>query len=474
MNTLWLHTRIGMTSHTVYLWLHNNIYDISATAFLKTQLYLTSHPLYLASQPLYLCCHNHCIDRSQQFWKLSHLAHIWHRTHSRWHHNHTLWHHYSVFMKSQPLHSWHQIPWTWHQLQGLWHLIPYHCDITDTIFVNTYQLSLTSNTRCRDNTTTISETTTSICVSMWSHTLYRWYKTHCIYDMAPTIFMAQYALYMTSHPRFVTSQHSIHYISLLYLILNWLYLTALPLYLCNHTQIINHITHIVHMTTQAQYVSHFTNTYDIISTLDDIIPRYDLHTHCIHVIIPRIPVIASTAAELLLTVYWVYQICNMCDLKPTICVASHEFYVTLQQLIKTSEDCIHDITPTVYDITYTLLVSFFCPSWLLLSTSPVSLSSHPDYQSYNPYCTYDNTGTICITSYEYIWHHIHSWWYHTTVWPSHTLYSCYHTEDTCHRIHCSWAITYSVLSILNLQYVWSHTHYMYGITWILCDITTSR
>ena len=27
----------------------------------------------------------------------------------------------------------------------------------------------------------------------------------------------------------------------------------------------------------------------------------------------------------------------MCDLKPTICVASHEFYVTLQQLIKTWE-----------------------------------------------------------------------------------------------------------------------------------------
>ena len=57
------------------------------------------------------------------------------------------------------------------------------------------------------------------------------------------------------------------------------------------------------MITQAQYVSHLTNTYDIISTLDDIIPRYELHTHCIHVITPRIPVIASTAAELLLTVY---------------------------------------------------------------------------------------------------------------------------------------------------------------------------
>ena len=47
----------------------------------------------------------------------------------------------------------------------------------------------------------------------------------------------------------------------------------------------------------------------------------------------------------------------MCDLKPTLCVASHEFYVTSQKLIKTSQDCIQDITPTVYDITYTLLVT---------------------------------------------------------------------------------------------------------------------
>ena len=48
------------------------------------------------------------------------------------------------------------------------------------------------------------------------------------------------------------------------------------------------------------------NTYDITSSLYDITPRYDLHTHCIHLITPRIPVTASTAAELLLTVYWVY------------------------------------------------------------------------------------------------------------------------------------------------------------------------
>ena len=111
---------------------------------------------------------------SQQLWKLSHLAHVWHRSHSTWHHNHTLWHPSSVSMTSQPLHSWYHIPYIGHHLQGLWHLVPYPCDITDTIFVNKYQLYLTSNRRCRDNTTPISEITTSICVSLWSHTLYWW------------------------------------------------------------------------------------------------------------------------------------------------------------------------------------------------------------------------------------------------------------------------------------------------------------
>ena len=58
------------------------------------------------------------------------------------------------------------------------------------------------------------------------------------------------------------------------------------------------------MITQAQYVWHYVNTYDITSTLEDITPRYDIHTHYIHVLTARIPVIESTVAELLLTVNW--------------------------------------------------------------------------------------------------------------------------------------------------------------------------
>ena len=139
---------------------------------------------------------------------------------------------------------------------------------------------------------------------LWSHRLYRWYNTHCIYDTVPTIFMAQYALYMTSHRGFITSQDCIHYISLLYLISNWLYFTTHSLYLCHHTQITDHITLIVCMITQVKYAWHHMDTYDITYTLHDITQHCEIHTHCINVITPSIPVIASTVAELLLTVYW--------------------------------------------------------------------------------------------------------------------------------------------------------------------------
>ena len=131
----------------------------------------------------------------------------------------------------------------------------------------------------------------------------------------------------------------------------------------------------------------------------------------------------------------------------------------------------------IYDITtlYPLHQSIISHIKLIISdsTSTVSLSSHPDCRSYNAHCMYDNTCIICMTSYEYIWHDIHSLRYHTTLWHSHTLYSCHHTQPTSHRFHWSWAIIYNVLTIEHPQYVWYHPHYMYDIIWIPCDITST-
>ena len=149
-------------------------------------------------------------------------------------------------------------------------------------------------------------------------------------------------------------------------------------------------------------------------------------------------------------------------------------YVTSQPRFMISKHSIHYISLLyLYYISIYQTISLCIKLIISDSTSTVSLSSHPYYWSYIPDCMYDNTGTIFLTSYGYIWHHIHSLRYHTTLLHSHTLYSCHHTQDTCHRIQCSWAFTYSVLIIANLQYVWYQTNYMYDIKWILCDITTT-
>ena len=174
----------------------------------------------------------------------------------------------TTFTDIKRLHSWHQIPYIWHHLQGLWHLVPYTCDITDTMFVNTCQIYLTLKTHGAKRIQPLYLKSQPPYVYVCDH-------TNCIDDITHTVLMtwhllylmAQYALYMTSHPRFMTSQHSIHYISLLYLISIWLYQTAHPLNLCHHIQIIDHITPIVYMITQAQYVWHHKHTYDITSTL---------------------------------------------------------------------------------------------------------------------------------------------------------------------------------------------------------------
>ena len=170
-------------------------------------------------------------------------------------------------------------------------------------------------------------------VSVWSHPLYQRYNTHSIYDITSTVSMAQYAMYMTSHPRFMTLQHSTHDIK----------------------AIISHLTLII------------------------------------------------------------------------------------------SE-----------------------------STSTVSLSSLPDYQSYNPPCMYDNTATICMTSYELHMASHPLFMISLHAMTLHPLYLCHHTQDTYNRLHCSWTITYSVLIVPQLLYVWHETHYMYDITGNLYDITLTR
>ena len=93
------------------------------------------------------------------------------------------------------------------------------------------------------------------------------------------------------------------------------------------------------------------------------------------------------------------------------------------------------------------------------------------------HCTYGNTATICMTSYELhvtsrpffmISHH---------VMISHPLYSCHQTQDTCHRMHCFWMITYSVLIVplyqTKPQYLGCHIHFRHDITPPVSDIAST-
>ena len=142
---------------------------------------------------------------------------------------------------------------------------PTTCMISYEFYVTSQPIFMTSQDCTHDITST--QFMTSHPLYMTWYTLYLGHHSHCNYDKTPTIFMALYALYMISHPWFMTSEHSIHYISLLYLISKWLYFTAHPLYLCHHTQITDHITFIVCMITQVKYAWHHMNAYDITYTL---------------------------------------------------------------------------------------------------------------------------------------------------------------------------------------------------------------
>ena len=105
-------------------------------------------------KPPCLCHHTHCIWHrvhslcviTSTVLMTSQQLYFWDHIRSNSHHIHCT-RHDSYCMTSQPLHSWHEIPYIRHHLQGLWHHVSYTCDITDTTFVNTCQLYLTSNTR---------------------------------------------------------------------------------------------------------------------------------------------------------------------------------------------------------------------------------------------------------------------------------------------------------------------------------------
>ena len=127
------------TSHAFFVWHHtrhisgivSTMQDITSSLYDLKPLCLCHHSHYI--WPLVYCI---CVITSTVL-MISHQMSFWDRIHySSQHHIYCI-RHDTHCMTSQPLLSWHQIPYISHHLQDLWHVIPYSCDITDTMFVNT-------------------------------------------------------------------------------------------------------------------------------------------------------------------------------------------------------------------------------------------------------------------------------------------------------------------------------------------------
>ena len=197
---------------------------------------------------------------------------------------------------------------------------------------------------------------------------------------------------MTSHARFMTSQHSIHYIILLYIIWNWLYLTAHPLYLCHHTQIIDLITPITCMIIQEQYIwIHMT----LFMISHHAMTSHTLHS-CHHTkdTWHRIHCSQTFTYSLLIIPQLLYMWHVLHCMHDIIWIL-----LTSQPLFMTSQDCIHDITSTLF-----------------MTSNSLYMTSHTLYLWHNSHSNYDNTATIFLTLYSvYMTPQILNEWYQKTV-----------------------------------------------------------
>ena len=157
----------------------------------------------------------------------------------------------------------------------------------------------------------------------------------------------------------------------------------------------------------------------------------------------------------------------MCDIKPTICMASYEFYVTSQPLFLTSQDCIRDITSTIF-----------------LTSHPLYMISHTLYLWHHSHWNYDKTPIMFLTLYSVcMTSHMVNEWHNDCIWhvtqcicvikptwlmSSHTMYERNHTHCMDDTIGTLYDIT-STLADNTPFFVCHGTHSVYGIKCIVYD-----
>ena len=155
---------LGMTSHSPYMWhlFHYARHHI-LTLWPQTTVFMSSQ------QYIWHLVHCICVITSTVL-MISHQLWFWdHIRYSSQHKIHCI-RNDTKCMTSQPLLSWHQIPYISHHIPDLLHVVPYSCDITETmlwIHVNIFNIKHMVLRQYSN----IYVITTSVCVSVWSHTL---------------------------------------------------------------------------------------------------------------------------------------------------------------------------------------------------------------------------------------------------------------------------------------------------------------
>ena len=180
------------------------------------------------------------------------MAYVCHLMHYTGHHIHNLWEQYLEFLTLHALYSVHHTHYIWKLISSVWCHIHYMWYITQ-----------------------------------WH---YLWYQTLYVHDI--------FTLYGITHS-VMTTHHCVHSHPLC-LILH-------SKYFWHYTKCSNFMTRSECKSSQPLYV--WQNKHYIWQHIHSLWYHTTLwyHTHCIHVIKPRIPVIACTVSGWLLIVYWLYH-----------------------------------------------------------------------------------------------------------------------------------------------------------------------
>ena len=132
----------------------------------------------------------------------------------------------------------------------------------------------------------------------------------------------------------------------------------------------------------------------------------------------------------------------MCDIKPTVCMTSYEFYVTSQSLFMTSQDCIMTSRPH-YSWHYTNCIQNDIHSSCDITATVTMTRPTMFLKLYSVYKT----------------SHMVNEWQHDCIW---------------HDTQCICVIKPTWLMTSHPMYIWNHTHCLYDTIGTLYDITSTR